>query len=1212
MAETQDKDVRRIAAYETELEGNPRSLVFITLAEEHNRRGDHERAAQVAKQGLNFHPSSVGGRLALAVAESGRGRFREALEQIKEALIVDQDNPQALALMGSLLLQKGMAKRAIQFLGQAVRLEPESREYADLLKRAKRLSESEEQLELPVMRGEDVPRGASPWTDTDEGATEFLAGGEEATVFASGGKSLATESDPLGKKLAALGGSEVGEPAEPLDRTTYDVRNLLFDGKKAGGPERPKMGGSAADYSRIAKGAPDDDAKGVSAELSMPAGLPEPKEPKENQPTRIERSDPKKSSSKPASIPPPPPVSGAEPAKPPESRRSVPPPPPAPMEDDPTDGPKAAPAADDKAAAREARIAAAKGAKAAGGAEAEKAEAKPANEAAEAAEAADDKAAARDARIAAAKAAKAAKAEAAEAPAADDKAAAREARIAAAKAAKAAKAGSADAKPATPTEDAPKRAEPEESAKKPAKPEPKRPSEDRPATQMVDDAIWALYGGDKPGASKDPVAEPSAAKAKEKDKEPKDAGRAEGLRREVMVVRTSAGMGRLTWWASAIVVAGLSAWGGYAAMSAQRPSSSAGDAEEELRNLGHDLEDGTLASLRTAEESVEALAPSYPELRTVLVAARAEIAARVYSEFGGSGVDLDRAKAELRSIAGAPPTVEAAAAIVLTSSGSIGLEVAQRAVDGVLLRFPGSPKAHVQRARLLEHQGKGDEALAALHTARALNPQRRETLIELARWHAHEGNLESAFGYYGQLIEESPNDIQALLERYSLGQASGRDPEAPSVQGLLFALIKEERKEVAKDEVGRGALLFAIQDFSRGDRDGGLEQLGRAEAAYENSAAFKAAVAGVYLALGQWSRAATMYEAAQKLAPNDRELKIALARARFGLRAGLETGDLKADTPRADGPGAVELPFGWVRLTPLDFALVHVTPRDGVFPPIPTKLLSREELDDALEASSLAELARRSRKAGKLDEALTHIEEARKLVKDPAFDAELGLVMIASERPEDAKSAFESALHGDPESVIARYGLAQLLVAKNKPIDALEILGPVEKSRELLPRALRLLAKLRHDRGDDRGAKEVLARLAEVTSADAAMLLELGAVEHAQREYESALSRYQAALKLSRTLGIAPKKGTKDPRSAVDLYYLGRLTLDEDAKRGAQLLEASLAMGDAPDEAHFYLGRHLLKSPKTKRQGQKELELFKKARPDGELSKEAQRLLRGR
>src|SRR5438105_356722 len=103
MSDNETKDRARLEAFERELAQDPRSLAFVSLAEEHNRLGHFEDAATVAQKGLVYHPDSVAGRLALAMAESGRSNVRESLEQIKRALLIDPENPKALGLMGRIL-----------------------------------------------------------------------------------------------------------------------------------------------------------------------------------------------------------------------------------------------------------------------------------------------------------------------------------------------------------------------------------------------------------------------------------------------------------------------------------------------------------------------------------------------------------------------------------------------------------------------------------------------------------------------------------------------------------------------------------------------------------------------------------------------------------------------------------------------------------------------------------------------------------------------------------------------------------------------------------------------------------------------------------------------------------------------------------------------------------------------------------------------------
>ena len=93
MSDNEAQDRSRLSAFEQELAQDPRSLAFIALAEEHNRLGNFDDVASVAQKGLVYHPDSVAGRLALALAESGRNNVRQSLEQIKRALLIDPENP---------------------------------------------------------------------------------------------------------------------------------------------------------------------------------------------------------------------------------------------------------------------------------------------------------------------------------------------------------------------------------------------------------------------------------------------------------------------------------------------------------------------------------------------------------------------------------------------------------------------------------------------------------------------------------------------------------------------------------------------------------------------------------------------------------------------------------------------------------------------------------------------------------------------------------------------------------------------------------------------------------------------------------------------------------------------------------------------------------------------------------------------------------------
>lgn len=1219
MTESVEKDRQRIEAYRKELAQDPRSLAFIGLSETLNRLGEWDDAARVAKKGLEAHPDSVAGRLALAVAEAGRDNIRDALEQIKSALIIDQENPRALALMGSLLLQKGLAKRAIQFLNHATKLAPDSREYADLLRRAKRLAKSESPIQLPVVRAEQVQDTDNPWAEESAEPTEFAAKREsEHTVFdpdaasrlrLGNGRSAVykplddDDAEPTkhGQRLdeAKKRPSElppprrVGTSSEPdaaEERTTYNAKNALLDAvarpatpaEAPGAPQRrkPKVGGSAADYSKIVR---EQDLPAQSLRNEAPtvdstsAGQLRADALGEGPTTRVPSNgfeDVLSAPPQPAQPPPPPP--GPKSAMAPSASRSSIAPAavavaPEPVVMKPPSAPRAAPAAaepppapvDEKPAAKTT--------------EPPKAEAAAAEDAA------------REERLAAKAKAKAerdaAKAEVAKAP------------------------------------DPAKAAEPSKAKAAP-------PGADRPATMMVDDAIWAIYGGDKPGAkpaastnlkvdapaaAEAPAVEKSPARpAKEKKAEAPAADDDGGGRAGVMVVRTASWFGSLTYYAAVLVLAGAAAWAGWALMLS-RSGKSVVSASEDLRGVFSDLERGGLASLLAAEEGIAALISSAPELAPVLKGGLAEAHARVWAEFGNDPAMKEKAVADLREIDRDSTTLEVLVARAALSTSAASLAAIDRELETTLEQFPDSPKAWVLRAQLAMQTGRPDEAVQALYAARDLYPGRRQTLLELARWHAKHGALSSAFTYFDELQERYPQDVQAALERYVLGVITGRDPAANEAKSKLAGLVREENPEVAKDEAGRVALAFAVEAYASGDGEGGLVQLNRAEAAFRESARFKETLGQAFLAAGEWDRAKLQFERALELEPDVDQHRVGIALAQHAKLAGLVRPEAARSEKKSD-PGTAILPFGTLRLDGDRFELVDVRLSPDHFPVAAFEELARRadgsQLDKRLEARSMVEVARKRRLDGKTAEALALLDKARTLYEDAALYTELGRAQLGKGEIKSALRSLDTAVKLDKEDPHARLALAEARAADADLVGAMEALDPLVGSAVVMPRAHLLLADLKLRRGDDAGARALLLEVEGLDPESAEVQRALGRVEHRLKKPEEALARYQKALAADKTLGEAPRRG--DTRSAIDLYYLGRLVLEKSERRGTDLLDAALDREDPPAEARFFLGKTLIKRARTKRQGKKELELFRREMPEGDLTAQAERLLKGR
>jgi tetratricopeptide (TPR) repeat protein len=1208
MSDNEPKDRARLEAFEREIAQDPRSLVFIALAEEHNRLGNFEDAAAVAQKGLVYHPDSVAGRLALALAESGRNNVRQSLEQIKRALLIDPENPKALALMGRILLQKGLGKRAVQFLNHAVKLAPDEIEYQELLKAAKKSVQAESPLPSASPFVADRVRDlTSPWSTYDDPsesdfnrrapdaehtvfdpeALKKLRGRDDARSKGENGSGKSALDMSLDETLAAIGEEMVNEEptrfdgrarkptiAAPTDLppprrgdrevsdgevvrpreepTTFDTKNPLEGGKR-----KPKLGGSAAEFSRMMRNmrdAPDKDLSPVDEDATVDGrgnGHVPIAPSLELEERNLETPAPPRGEAPVRGEPDPVPVIKSEKAKSGNAKA-------------PSSGP-----APSSSSSSELKLSA---------------KAKESREAEPAKDAADD-----------------------------EKRRAKEAAREAAREAKEAK----------------------EKIASPAAPD---PIQKAVGTRMVDEALWALLGG-KIDPSSGPKSSPSGAEAPAKPEKKKDEPKSPAEAKEKdrgakgkpekaaaagpMVVRTSERFGTIFRASVLLVLVVSSTWLGYA-LAVSSGGAPPETASEEVKGIASDLERGGLARLIAAEEKVFTLVPSLPQLSDLFTAVLAEVYARRWASFGRDPEMLAKANEKVEAMRGSDPTVELLAARVLLSTSAQDRGEIDAALDRAIKQYPESPKAWVLRSRIAMLENRPQDAEDDLYAARAINPQHRMTLLDLARWHARQGTYPSAFSYYDQLQSLYPEDVEVAIERYVLGQISGRDPSESQATATLAGLVRQELAEVAKDEAGRVALAFALPRLARGEYASGLEELGKADGAFDHSAEFKSALAGMYLAIGQWDRARRQYERALQIEPDNPLHRLGIARASFGERAGLrlkpddlkkESGKKKKGDERPDGPswsgGIAQLQYATVRFVLGRFALVDVDPNRDVFPEAAyaaaVKEFRREELRDALESSTLVALALEKLKTPSgADDAMAFLDDAQKLKDDAAVRVAFGRAYLAKKDTSMSTRYFKKALEIDRDNVQARIGLASVLAEKNDVVGAIDVLDEIDKSDSIVPQAIFLLAKLRMQRGDYERALPSLETLALLTPRDANALMLLGEAQHRSKKTEEALESFRRAAKANpRLLDKMPEK-----LGAIPLLYLGRLELERDEARGIALLKRSLKHDDPPDQTHFFLGKALLRRGKSKKQAKKELETFRTLVTSGELYEEAGRLLR--
>ncbi len=126
-----------VEKYEIILAADPKSRVFVELAKALLERGDHGRAAQVCRRGLEHHPSSVQGRVLLGRALLAGGDERAGLIELESAAAVEPANPYGWNLAAEVLVEKGLHARAVGILEKALELQPSNEKLHGWLERAR-------------------------------------------------------------------------------------------------------------------------------------------------------------------------------------------------------------------------------------------------------------------------------------------------------------------------------------------------------------------------------------------------------------------------------------------------------------------------------------------------------------------------------------------------------------------------------------------------------------------------------------------------------------------------------------------------------------------------------------------------------------------------------------------------------------------------------------------------------------------------------------------------------------------------------------------------------------------------------------------------------------------------------------------------------------------------------------------------------------------
>ncbi|HEY6100056.1 MAG TPA: tetratricopeptide repeat protein, partial [Anaeromyxobacter sp.] len=129
--------------YEQILAADPRSRIFVELAKALVDRGEHARAVEVCRRGLEHHPSSILGRVIWGRALLEAGDAKGAIDQFEIAIALEPSSPYAYNHVGEALLKKGLFREALPVLARAAELQPADARVRSWLQDAKRRARGE-------------------------------------------------------------------------------------------------------------------------------------------------------------------------------------------------------------------------------------------------------------------------------------------------------------------------------------------------------------------------------------------------------------------------------------------------------------------------------------------------------------------------------------------------------------------------------------------------------------------------------------------------------------------------------------------------------------------------------------------------------------------------------------------------------------------------------------------------------------------------------------------------------------------------------------------------------------------------------------------------------------------------------------------------------------------------------------------------------------
>lgn len=421
----------------------------------------------------------------------------------------------------------------------------------------------------------------------------------------------------------------------------------------------------------------------------------------------------------------------------------------------------------------------------------------------------------------------------------------------------------------------------------------------------------------------------------------------------------------------------------------------------------------------------------------------------------------EQAMAELKSIAGSAPGIDAELAMVMAHVRGNRLDEALAVLDGLERKQPGKPGAPYFRGRIEQMRGHRDKARELYEQAVGRDASYVPAVVALATFDLDDSKPASAVARYEKLVIAAPKDVDARLGLIAARVRAGAKPDEVRVQ------LEEAVRLFPDSESARITLVGTLLD--QRDAQAALKAARDGLARFPDSSGLVQGQGLAELALGNYNQAVQSFSKAAALQPNAVEPLMFMAdvqMARKDVPATLaqlrKVLALKPDYT----PAQIRLVSLLARLSKSDEAMTVARGIQKQFPNDPTGW--------ALEADLLAlkgnrvgavvalktALAKRPSdetvlKLHNAMRAASQVAEADKLADDwlakhpdsPRFNIYLGELAIGQRDYARAEQHLRRAVASQPSNALVLNNLAWVLYRAGKP-GALEM---SEKALALAP-----------------------------------------------------------------------------------------------------------------------------------------------------------------